>query len=114
MASLDDQLTATKNGVIAINSYVSNISIRAGSYSTKEISTSTVVKSTAGWLATVSVIVAGSTQGYIYDTNSTSTTSGNRIYAVPNTIGIYQIQIPFATGLTFVPGTSSVISIGYS
>ena len=114
MASLDDILTTQKNGVQAINAYVSLLSNHDGSYSTKEISASKVIKSSSGWLSTVSVIVAGSTQGYLYDTNSTSTTSGNRIYAVPNTLGIYQIQIPFATGLVFVPGTGSIISVGYS
>jgi len=114
VASLDDILTTQKNGVQAINAYVSLLSNHDGSYSTKEISASKVIKSSGGWLSTVSVIVAGSTQGYLYDTNSTSATSGNRIYAVPNTLGIYQIQIPFATGLVFVPGTGSIISVGYS
>jgi len=114
MASLDDILTTQKNGVQAINGYVNWLSTHDGSYSTKEVSASKVIKSTAGWLSTVSVIVAGSTQGYIYDTNSTSALSGNRIYAVPNTLGIYQVQIPFATGLVFVPGTGSIVSIGYS
>jgi hypothetical protein len=114
MASLDDILTTQKNGVQAINSYVNFLSVHAGSYSTKELSASNVIKTTAGWLASVSVIVAGSTQGYLYDTTTTSATSGNRIYAVPNTIGIYQVQIPFASGLVFVPGTGSIISVGYS
>jgi hypothetical protein len=114
MASLDDILTTQKNGVIAINSYVNLLTNHAGSYSTKEVSASSVIKSSSGWLATVSVVVAGSTQGYLYDSNSTSSTSGNRIYAVPNTLGIYQVQIPFATGLVFVPGTGSIISVGYS
>ena len=114
MASLDDILTTQKNGVVAINSYAKILSTFAGSYSTKELSASTVIKNSSGWLATVSVIVAGTTQGYLYDTNSTSTTTGNRIYAVPNTLGIYQIQVPFATGLVFVPGTGSIISVGYS
>jgi hypothetical protein len=114
MASLDDILTTQKNGVVAINSYVNALNILAGVNNSKEVSASKVIKSSSGWLATVSVIVAGSTQGYLYDTNSTTTTTGNRIYAVPNTVGTYQVQVPFATGLTFVPGTSSVISVGYS
>jgi len=56
--------------------------------------------------------VAGSTQGYLYD--ATSAASSSRIYAVPNTLGIYQIQVPFATGLYFSPGTGSIIAVGYS
>ena len=112
MASLDDILTTQKNGVVAINSYVNLLTNHAGSYSTKELSAGAIIKSSAGWVATVSVIVAGSTQGYLYD--STSAASGARIYAVPNTLGIYQVQIPFAAGLYFAPGTGSIISVGYS
>jgi len=112
MASLDDILTTQKNGVVGINSYVNLLTNHAGSYSTKELSAGSVVKSSSGWLATVSVIVAGSTQGYLYD--ATSAASGARIYAVPNTLGVYQVQIPFATGLYFSPGSGSIISVGYS
>jgi len=112
MASLDDILSTQKNGVVAINSYVLSINSHAGFFTSKEVSTGSAIKSSSGWLATVSVIVAGSTQGYLYD--ATSAASGGRIYAVPNTLGIYQIQVPFATGLYFSPGTGSIISVGYS
>ena len=112
MASLDDILSTQKNGVIAINSYSSAINTHAGFFTSKEVSTGSVIKSSSGWLATVSVIVGGSTQGYLYD--ATSAASGSRIYAVPNTLGIYQIQVPFSTGLYFSPGTGSIISVGYS
>ena len=112
MASLDDILSTQKNGVIGINSYVTAINTHAGFNNSKEVSTASVIKSSSGWLATVSVIVAGSTQGYLYD--ATSAASGSRIYAVPNTLGIYQIQVPFATGLYFSPGTGSIIAVGYS
>ena len=114
MAALDDILTTQKNGVVAINSYVNAVNFHSGTLNSKELSSSTVVKSSSGWVATVSVIVVGTSQGYLYDSNSTSSLTNNRIYAVPNTLGIYQIQMPFATGLTFVPGTNSVVAIGYS
>ena len=112
MASLDDLLTTQKNGVVAINAYATALNTHAGVYNSKEVSVASVIKSSSGWLATVSVIVAGSTQGYLYD--ATSAVAGSRIYAVPNTLGIYQIQVPFATGLYFSPGTGSIISVGYS
>jgi hypothetical protein len=121
MASLDDILTTQKNGVQAINAYVNALNLHAGTNNTKEIgvnaSTATqVIKTAGGWLATISVIAAGSTTGYIYDTNSSNNLTGNRIYAIPSSlaIGIYQIQIPFATGLVLVTGTSSIVSIGYT
>ena len=113
-ASLGDILTTQKNGVVAINAYTTALNTQAGANNTKELSTSTVIKSSSGWLATVSVIVGGSTTGYLYDTNSTSATAGNRIYTVPNTPGVYKIMMPFSTGLTFVPGTRSIIAVGYT
>jgi hypothetical protein len=117
-ASLDDILTTQKNGVQAINAYVNTTNTHAGTNNTKEIAagTTTVIKPSSGWLATISVIVAGSTTGYIYDTNNSSNLTGNRIYAIPSTlaVGVYQIQVPFATGLTIVTGTASVVSIGYT
>ena len=118
MAGLDDILTTQKNGVQAINAYVNALNLHAGTNNTKEIAAATtqVIKTTSGWLATISVIAAGSTTGYIYDTNNSSNLTGNRIYAIPSTlaIGIYQIQVPFASGLTIVTGTGSVVSLGYT
>ena len=118
MASLDDLLTTQKNGVQAINSYVNALNLHAGTNNTKEIAAATtqVIKTTSGWLANISVIVAGSTTGFIYDTNNSSNLTGNRIYAIPSTlaIGVYQIQMPFAAGLTIVTGTGSIVAIGYT
>lgn len=118
MASLDDILTTQKNGVVAINDYVIALNRLAGTNNTKEIAAATtlLVKSSSGWLATITVIVAGSTTGYIYDTNNASLLTNNRIYAIPSSLGIgtYQIQVPFASGLAVVTGTGSVISLGYT
>lgn len=119
MASLDDILTTQKNGVQAINAYVNALNTHAGTNNTKAIpaATTQVIKTSSGWLATISVIAAGSTTGYIYDTNqSNGAVAANVIYAIPSTlaIGIYQIQVPFLTGLTIVTGTGSIVSIGYT
>jgi hypothetical protein len=121
MASLDDILSAQKNGVVALNSIANYDGLRTGYYgskNTKEIAAATtqVIKTSSGWLATISVIAAGATTGYIYDTNNSGSLTGNRIYAIPSTlgIGIYQIQIPFATGLTIVTGTGSIVSLTYT
>jgi hypothetical protein len=121
MASLDDILSAQKNGVVALNSIAGYDGLRTGYFgntNTKEIAAATtkVIKASSGWLATISVIAAGSTTGYIYDTNNASLLTGNRIYAIPSSlgIGIYQIQIPFATGLTIVTGTGSIVSLTYT
>lgn len=117
-ASLDDILTTQKNGVQAINAYVNTTNTHAGTNNTKEIGSGVtqVIKTSSGWLATISVIQKGTTVGYIYDTNNSANLTNNRIYAIPTTldIGVYQIQIPFATGLTIVTGSTSIVSIGYT
>jgi len=53
MASLDDILTTQKNGVVAINDYVTALNRLAGTNNTKEIAAATtlLVKASSGWLA---------------------------------------------------------------
>jgi len=106
-ASLDDILTTQKNGVQAINAYVSAINLHAGTNNTKKVAASTtfLVKSSSGWLANVSIISTGDIVTF-YDTNSTTNTTGNEICVIPGTnLGVVQIQIPFATGLVMKTGT---------
>jgi precorrin-6B methylase 1 len=109
MASLDDILTTQKNGVQAINAYVNAINTHAGTVSTKKIAASTtqLVKTTSGWLASVSIITTGDTVTF-YDSNSIVSTAltNNEIAVIPGTtLGVVQIQIPFATGLVMKTGT---------
>lgn len=117
MASLDDILTTQKNGVIAINGYADTLKRLAGTTNALEVSAQTVIKTSGGWLASISIITAGATTTYFYDANlAAGIVNGRRIYAVPSTVGVgvYQVQIPFLTGLAIVPGTSAVITVNYS
>jgi hypothetical protein len=117
MASLDDILTTQKNGVQAINSYVNATNTHSGTNIAREISTLQTIKTSSGWLAAVSVLTTGTGgPAFICDTNATTGTTGTRIYAIPNTVGIYQVQLPFSTGLTFYPNgvTGLVVAIGYT
>jgi hypothetical protein len=112
MASLDDILTATKNVVSAINNASKSYLAVNGQQGYPGISTPTTASKAAGRLAQVSVVTAGSTPGTIYDSNSAGTTKP--IYAVPNTIGSFFINIPVLYGIYVVPGTGQVIAISYS
>jgi hypothetical protein len=113
MASLDDLLTAQKNAVVAFNGGTSDSQNKAGTTNTREISAQTLVKTSAGWVATVSVITGGSA-GYLYDTNAVSKLTGNKFYKIPTTEGVYQIQMPYNVGLVVAPGSGQVVAIGYS
>ena len=80
-----------------------------------DITAATVVKASNGFVVRVSVLVAGSTTGTV---NDSATTGGaavaNEIAVIPNTVGTYAIEFPFANGLTIVPGTGQTVSVSYN
>jgi len=80
-----------------------------------DITTATVVKASNGFVVRVSVIVAGSTVGTVNDAATTGAAAvANEIAAIPNTVGTYAIEFPFANGLVIVPGTGQTVSVSYS
>jgi len=113
MASLDDILSAHKNAVQAINNWGQTTSNLAGVMNSGEISSATLLTPRLGWVANVSVIVAGSA-GTIYDATSTATTSGTRIYAIPATVGVYSVMLPVHNSILVVPGSGMVVAVSYS
>jgi hypothetical protein len=112
-ASLDDILTAIKNGVQAINNWSqTNLQIN-GFLTASNITTATQVKNGQGRLCYVSVIVAGSTVGKAYDTVGTTSTA-NVIFTIPNTVGVTFVNLPVSNGLVIVPGTGQTVAVSYS
>ena len=77
------------------------------------ITAATVVKSSPGRVCTVSVVVAGSATGTIYDGTSASATA-NPVYTIPMTAGAYIVNIPTSYGITVVPGTGQTVTVGFS
>lgn len=121
MANLDDVVTVQKNGVVAVNTLVqvleafNNIySNVVGEASFAGISTDTLVRSGAGRIVTVCVIVAAA-GGTIHDVDTVgSAGNSNAVYGIPNAIGAYTINFPVATGIVVKPAAGSRISISYS
>jgi len=93
----------------------SNLIVGTGLKTAKNLTSSTVIKATAGRVSRVSVIVAGSTTGSI---NDVATTGGaavaNELAVVANTVGVYDIDMPCTTGIVFVPGTGMTAVVSYS
>jgi hypothetical protein len=118
MATLDDILSTQKNGVQAINNLSQVTSITIGTTTNLEISAATLVKNKAGWIAKISVIVAGSTDGVVYDATSTATAGvGNRLFIIPTatTAGtILNVSMPTSNGIVVTPGTGMIVSVSYS
>lgn len=79
------------------------------------ITVATVVKPGSGRIATVSVIVAGSTVGTVNDTTTTGAAAvGNQVMAIPITVtGVYTLNFPMLNGIVVVPGTGQTLSVSY-
>ena len=113
MASQDDLLTAQKGFVTATNNVSqTNLQIR-GISTAYGIAATTAVKTKAGRLAKVSVIVAGSGTGMAYDASTTTVTSAP-IYVIPMTVGVVEVDMPFQSGLVIAPGSGQTVSVSFS
>jgi len=78
------------------------------------ITATTLVKATAGRIAKVSVIVAGSGAGSVYDAASLGAAgAANEIAVIPATAGIYNIDFHCANGIVLSPGTGQTLAISY-
>lgn len=110
--SLGDALTTLKNIVSAINNAAQTYLTVQGKINSAAITASTSVSQTSGRVAVVSVTVAGSATGSIYDSATTATT--RQIYSIPNTVGVYVINIPVSYGILVVPGTGQTVTVSYS
>lgn len=113
MSSLSDILTAAKNIAVAINN-AAQIYLRVqGAQRSATMTTTSLVASGQGRLASVSVIVAGSTDAMIYDSNLTTSLT-NALAVVDSTIGVTVINMPYNNGLVVVPGTGMTLVVSYS
>ena len=113
MASLTDIFTVGQNIATAINGVAQSYLNVQGVQNKTGIAAATLVKGSAGRCATIIVTTAGSTVGACYDTNSASSTA-NKFYDIPDTIGVYVVNFPVSTGLVVTPGTGQVVSVSFS
>src|ERR1700676_1317263 len=112
-ASVSDVLSAIKNIVLALATASANYLNVQGQLNFAGLTVPTVVKPVAGRIAIVSVIVAGSATGRIYDAASTTATT-KPLYVIPTTVGIYVVNMPASFGITVVPGSGQTVSGSYS
>jgi hypothetical protein len=115
MASLDDVVTTSKNIVIALNNNAqTNLSIQ-GTKTAVSLTSTKSVSNTSGRLVNVVVLVAGSTAGGIYDASSVAAAgTTNKIYVIPNTVGLYVVNLPIVNGIVVEPGSGQTVTISYS
>ena len=89
-----------------------------GTHTFLNITTATVVKTTAGRVATVCVIApsdAGNQYAAVADHASTSGVSNtNLITVIPDVRGTYQVNMPTSNGIVLVPGgAGQVLTISF-
>jgi len=112
-ASTSDVLSAIKNIVTALATATQTYLNVNGTLNAANIATPTVVKTSAGRIARISVITAGTSTGIVYD-GETLTATTKPLGVMPNTVGIFTVNLATSFGLLVVPGTGQVVTVGYS
>src|SRR6267142_6130456 len=110
-ASTSDVLSAIKNIVTALANATQTYLNVNGTVNFAAITAPTVIKSAPGRIANVSVITAGTSPGMIYD-GTTLTATTKPLGAIPNTVGIFTINLPLSFGLLVVPGAGQSVAGG--
>jgi hypothetical protein len=115
-ASLSDLLTAVKNLVIALNAATAAFDAVNGISTIHAITGPTVVKTSAGRVAAVSIITPGSTTGLIYDSASIAQTMP--LWVIPEAAQAngqpYVVNLPADSGILVVPGTGQSVTVSWS
>lgn len=111
--SLSDLLTTAKNLVTAINALAQNYLNVQGAQNFAGITVPTVIKSSSGRVARISVVVGGSGAGTIYDGAALGATT-KPLWTIPTTVDMYEVNMPTSFGLLVVPGTGQTVSGSWS
>lgn len=115
-SSFTDLLTAVKNLVVALNGATQAFNSVNGIRSTEKITTPTVVKAVPGRVVNVSVLVAGSADGMVYDSASIAQT--NALWVIPMNAKSdgepYNVNMPCDSGILVVPGTGQTLAVSWS
>jgi hypothetical protein len=112
-ASLSDLRTAAKNIALLLGTLATDYLNVNGQINAAGIVAPLVVKTSAGRLASVSVLVAGSATGLIYDGANLSATS-RPLYVIPMTVGVFVVNMPASFGLLVTPGSGQTVTVSYS
>ena len=114
MASLSDILTTAKNLVTSVNQLGRTYLSINGTTRSATLTTTTLVSKGQGRLASISVVVAGSTACVVYDSNAAASPTSPLASVTSNAIGVAVINMPYNNGLVVVPGTGMTVVISYS
>lgn len=115
--SISDVLTTLKNLVVALNAATQAFLDVNGVSTTEAITVPTVVKTAPGRVASVSIIVAGSAKGMIYDSVATGITIAP-LWIIPNAVASdgepYVVNMATDSGILVVPGSGMSVTVCWS
>lgn len=119
MATLDDILTTQKNGVVAVNTLNQTWLLynrrQLGDQTSACVTANTLVTTGPGYVASVSVVKAGTTVGIIYDVSSPDAPADERrLAAILKDEGVYRIDCKFSNGLLIVPGAGQAVNVTFT
>ena len=112
-ASLDTIVTNIQNLTNAINTASTNFANINGRQDFWGITSLTSIRTGAGRICNIVVIVAGSAPGTVFD--AAFINDGNRqLFVIPNTTGIYTLNMPVQYGIVINPGTGMTVAGSFS
>ena len=114
MASLDDILSAQKNGVVNLSNIAQATLRQEGTVTSNTVDADTIIITGRGYLCRFCVIDGGSADGAIHNASATiSETAANQLCVIPQTAGIYEAGLVFNNGLKIVVGTGQKVNVTY-
>lgn len=115
MASLDDIATIQKNGVISVNTLNLTFLRIYGTNTSVTVTTPTLIFTGAGRVVNVSVVVGGSSHGFVHNASSVAgAVPANALFYIPKDTGLYAVNQLFNAGIVVVPGTGQSLNVTYS
>ena len=115
MASLDDIFTTAKNIVLALNNSAQTALDLSGRKNSLAMTTTTLVSAVPGRLVTVSIVVAGTGDGFVYDASTIAgATAERKVVLIPQIPGMFSVGMPITYGIVVAPGTGQTIAVTYS
>ena len=107
-------LTTLQSIVTAINAQTTNDKNINGSQDFFNVTAATYIKSGVGRIVNISVMVAGSASGTVYDAQSVTDTA-RPIYVIGHAAtGIQNVNLPVQYGILVVPGTGQTLAGSFS
>ena len=119
MATQDDILTSQKNHVVATNSlnqtWINYLRAEHGDKTSVCVTSPTMIAIGPGRLVSISVVVAGTDGGFVYNESSAETPDpSGRIAMIPKEAGVYPANFVFTDGLLVAPGAGQAVTVSYT